>query len=91
MRWYKFVINFQMFLAAIVNVANAGYYFWGLNYGENAELVYMLWVSPGTGYIYGSGNAGACGIMHLCPGKAAQIQEKCCAHLSFGHHHKYTL
>lgn len=45
MRWYKFVINFQLFLAAIVNVANAGCYFWGLNYGENAELVYMVYES----------------------------------------------
>lgn len=45
MRWYKFIINFQLFLAAIVNVANAGYYFWGLNYGENAELVYMFYES----------------------------------------------
>lgn len=43
MGWYKFIINFQLFLGAFMNVANAGRYFGGLNYGESAELVYMFY------------------------------------------------
>jgi heme/copper-type cytochrome/quinol oxidase subunit 2 len=41
MKWYKFVIYVQLFLSAIMNVANAVMYFSGSHYDGMAQQVYL--------------------------------------------------
>lgn len=48
MKWYKFIIYFQLFFSAVLNVGMAGRYLGGLEYGESAELVYMMYGSLRT-------------------------------------------
>lgn len=45
MKWYKFIIYFQLFLSALINVSYAGRYFSGLDYGKSAALVYQMYSS----------------------------------------------
>ena len=40
MKWYKFVIYFQLFLAALVNLGGAGMYLTGSHYNGQAYAVY---------------------------------------------------
>ncbi len=42
MKWYKFVIYFQLFFGAFVQAASAVAYFTGMYYGKGAALIYML-------------------------------------------------
>lgn len=47
MKWFKFIIYFQLFITALVDFRNAGYYFTGLIYGdfETAKAVYTKFSS----------------------------------------------
>ena len=43
MKWYKYVIYFQLFCSAFVNFVNAIRFITGMQYGDEAEMVYALW------------------------------------------------
>lgn len=43
LKWYKFLIYFQLFAGAILNFANAFNYFTGNIYGDNAKTVYAVY------------------------------------------------
>lgn len=42
MAWFKFVIYFQLFANAVIMLYNAASGFFGLGYGDDAALIYML-------------------------------------------------
>lgn len=42
MKWYKFIIYFQLILGPLANLGNALQYFMGTFYGEQSELVYTM-------------------------------------------------
>lgn len=41
MKWYKFIIYFQLILGPLINLGNAIQYFTGSMYGQNKELIYQ--------------------------------------------------
>ena len=43
LKWYKFIIYFQLFAGGILDFANAFGYFTGNNYGEESEMVYATY------------------------------------------------
>lgn len=42
MKWYKFIIYFQLIFGPLANLGNALQYFMGTVYGEQSELVYTM-------------------------------------------------
>ena len=42
MKWFKFIIYFQLWAGMLVNLVTAGKYFTGAYYEENAEMVYRV-------------------------------------------------
>lgn len=47
MKWYKFVVYFQLFVSALMSAFNAVQYFTGLHYGADAaEAVYSTFGTP---------------------------------------------
>lgn len=43
LKWYKFIIYFQLFASGILNIANAFNYFTGNIYGDKAKAVYTVY------------------------------------------------
>jgi hypothetical protein len=48
MKWFKFIIYFQLFANAVLNVINAIRLLTGVQYGDNASLVYTYFPSLKT-------------------------------------------
>lgn len=48
MKWFKFVIYFQLFAGAFIGAVNAARYLTGLIYGIDAESVYLVFPALGT-------------------------------------------
>lgn len=42
MKWYKFIIYFQLFANAVLNVINGFAYLTGFSYGEDADWIYSF-------------------------------------------------
>ena len=43
MKWFKFIIYFQLWVALLSSLITSGRFFYGWGYEGNAELVYSLW------------------------------------------------
>ncbi len=43
MKWYKFLIYFELFALAVINVINGIGYLFGLKYGNSSDLVYKYY------------------------------------------------
>lgn len=48
MKWFKFVIYFQLFAGALIGAVNAARYLTGSIYGTDAKSVYLVFPALGT-------------------------------------------
>lgn len=77
MKWYNFVIWFQLFVSALFSLYNAVRYFTGAHYGEgSAELVYFfLWQwSESFGHCYGNMQRHLYWMGNLCAAAVETLQ-----------------